>query len=452
MRWPQRKRDLFVTPWQRNGALPDWGFSTRVAQLARQLRDAMKTWLGIADENEFVRRVGTVTGFFTAQCRKTWLVGYRKDRADLRNHLYDAMVLASIPPGVGLNSAAHGGIFVTEDQRMPGGSMVTTYRPPAALGPDWQAFDRAHTHDCLVARPKPSASKTSRFDASIYGIEKQVFTGKGGRPEKGHRLRIREAITQGGWPVNDAEKWLAAAARKSPAFARNFPEKLWRTWLEDNSRIKEENIRRKKTGEPPRPPAPLRAASSSAPMRALTVAASKPEFFDSSTLVPHDQRGAKNPVERNIALELFEGTDAKGRKKVYSRTVLHPRLAALHDQWRQRGFEVPGTEPLPSGAHRVARVAKGDVLCLPLRKDGELATNPEEAYRRVWYLVTALNTGGQIEMKPAEFNPAELSGDEDGTVTREGSRLFGLRLKPVFRAQNESLLKLLRLQQHRLPA
>jgi hypothetical protein len=144
MRWSARKRELFTTRWEKPpaGPIPDWGFSTRVAQLARQLRDAMRLWMGLKDENEVARRVGTVSGYFTAQCRKVWMEGYRKDRSDLRNHLYDAMVVSHIPPGVGLNTTAFGGIFETAAVRHLDGGIVFANRPLAGISQVLRRIDR----------------------------------------------------------------------------------------------------------------------------------------------------------------------------------------------------------------------------------------------------------------------------------------------------------------------
>jgi hypothetical protein len=436
MRWPERKRELFTKLWDPQGDRPDWGLDTRVAQLARQLRDAMRRWLGISDENEFTRRVGTVTGYFTAQCRKAWMEDYRKDRADLRNHLYDAMVLTHIPPGVGLNSAAFGGIFVTRDQRQEDGTWATLYRPPAEIGPDWRAYERAHEHDCLVKRPRSRASKSKRFDDTIYGIEKVLRKGRHGNVEQDLRLRVREVITDanGGWPVKDAEKWFLAAAQRSPAFAKMFPEEHWRQWLA-------ENARRKAEGEPS---LSLVAAGAGA-VRAISVDASKPEFFDPGTLSIHGERGAKNPTERNIALDLFECAMANGRKRVISRVVTHPRLKKMRARWKELGLPIADSDGLPSGVQRIARVVKGDVLCLPLMRDGEIARSYENAYRRVWFHVTALKTSGQVQLMLAEFVTKDLKVGEDGSVDRTGSRLYGLRIKDVYAVQNETLVRILRL-------
>jgi len=445
MRWPQRKRDIFRTEWEKGGNPPDWGFDTRVAQLARQLRDATKKWLRITDENAFAARVGTVSGYFTAQCRKAWLDGYSKDRADLRNHLYDAMVLAHIPPGIGLNSAAFGGIFSTAVQRRSNGNVQFAYRPPVELGPDWQKFAQVHAEHCLVKHPKSSASKSSRYDETIYGIEKRIRQKSDGKPEQDHRLRVREAITNAGWPVNDAEKWFLAESQRSPAFAKLFPEKIWREWLTENARRKAEYEK----------PEPL-VVPGFAAVRAITVDASKPQFFDALTLAAHGPHGAKNPAgERNIAVRLYEYSKvtAKGTTKteVESRTVIHPRLIAQQAKWQAAGWVLPESKPLPVGAQLVATVTKSTVLLLPLDRAGEIVSSMEQAYAKVWCKPTALKSSDQVELRPVEFLADKIEIDADGAISRPGSRLFGLKLKQVYKLQNKSLLVLVRLNNLALP-
>ena len=86
---------------------------------------------------------------------------------------------------------------------------------------------------------------------------------------------------------------------------------------------------------------------------------------------------------------------------------------------------------------------KGQLLQLHLTKTGEVAEDAAHAYASLWCHVTALKTSGQVAMQPAEFNPKELKTDDDGVVIREGSRLFGLRIKDVYKFQNESLLRIL---------
>jgi hypothetical protein len=436
MRWPERKRSLFVAAWQRPplGEIPDWGFDTRVAQLARQLRDAMRVWLGIREENEVARRVGTVSGYFTAQCRKAWLEDYRKDRSDLRNHLYDAMVLAHIPPGSGLNTVALGGIFETVLLKQPGGGLAPAYRPLRVLGPDWRAFDAAHRESCLVQYPRSSASKKARFDTTVYGVEASPRTLPDGTSERAPRLRVREVITSGGWPVNDAEKWFAECAARSPAFAAAFPEAKWRGWIEENTRRKAEG----------REPLPLDNPGGGT-VRAVSVDASKPSFFAPESVALHEPAGVKNPKLRNYALELYETRDAKGHSKVGSRVIPHPRLKVLGRKWEARGLFVPATDPLPPGATALGRIRKDDRLRLPWSRDGGISKSDADAHLQLWVRVSAIESSGTIKTELCEFLAQDIECDAEGFVVREGSRLFGTCLKKIVKISSPpNLLRLLR--------
>ena len=435
MRWPERKRSLFVTAWQRPplGEIPDWGFDTRVAQLARQLRDAMRVWLGIRDENEVARRVGTVSGYFTAQCRKAWLEDYRKDRSDLRNHLYDAMVLAHIPPGSGLNTVALGGIFETVLLKQPGGGLAPAYRPLRVLGPDWRAFDAAHRESCLVQYPRSSAPKKARFDTTVYGVEASPRTLPDGTSERAPRLRVREVITSGGWPVNDAEKWFAECSARSPAFAAAFPEAKWRAWIEENTRRKAEG----------REPLPL-ANPGGGFVRAISIDGSKARFFAPDSVALHEPDGVKIPIEKNLAVELFETTRANGLKQIKSRIISHPRFALLRRTWEEKGIATSPDDPLPPGVKPLARVKKGDLLRLPLLRDGEIAESVGEGYIKLWVQVSAIKSNGTVAARPCEFRLEDLETDDGGSVCRAGSRLFGAKVRDLYTFQNASLLHAVR--------
>lgn len=369
-----------------------------------------------------------MSGYFTAQCRKTWLEDYRKDRSDLRNHLYDAMVLSHIPPGGGLNSVEMGGIFETAMVRQPGGGLAPAYRPLKSVGPDWKAFDAVNRDSCLVRYPRSSAPKTKRFDETIYGVEAAARTLPDGSIENAPRLRVREVIAPGGWPADDAEKWFEQCSRRSPEFAALFPESKWRAWIEQNAKRKAEG------GDP----VPL--ISGGGPVRSVSVDASKPAFFDSQSLAFHAPVGVKNPTERNIAVRLFEFTTPSGRKRIDSRVVAHPRFKRLQAEWAKRGFPVEADAPLPDGAVEVARVSKGDSLRIPLTREGDVAEDPNAAYSQIWTKVTAIKSSGQIEATPSEFSISEIKVNEAGVVTSEGSRIFGLRVRKVYKFQTASLL------------
>lgn len=243
--------------------------------------------------------------------------------------------------------------------------------------------------------------------------------------------------------MKDAAKWFAAESQRSPAFAKLFPERIWREWLVENDR------RRAAKEEP----SPL-AVPGFAPVRAISVDGSKPVFFDAWSLAAHGSRGAKNPTERNVAIDLYECPPRKfgGKPKVVSRPVLHPRFATMPEKWRALGHLVPEAAPLPSGARFVARITKRFPLCLPLDREGEIVEKWEDAYRRVWFIPTALKTDGHVKLAPAEFIPEKLPTAADGGIDRDGSRLFGLKLKSGYAPINEGLLTLLRLNGRVPPA
>jgi hypothetical protein len=240
----------------------------------------------------------------------------------------------------------------------------------------------------------------------------------------------------GGQPVKDIEKWFLAESARSPAFRHLLPEKLWRRWLT-------ENAERKERGESP---LPLQLAGF-APIRAISIDASKTRFFNPASLAAHGTRGAKNPIERNVALELYEVPPLRpgGKSKVLGRPKLHPRFAAMQQRWRDLGYEVPDLDPLPEGARLLFCITKERPLCLPLTRDGEIADAWDSAYKRLWVSVTAIKESGKIEMRPVEFLQSELETDKAGYVSRPGSRLFGTKIKEVYTLQGQSLLALMQL-------
>jgi 5-methylcytosine-specific restriction endonuclease McrA len=174
MKWNKTKRALFC---REETSCPEWGNMTRIAQLARQLKDQVVRWLaldpGLDDNqrnNEIARRVGTPSGAMTAACRASWnqslpdFMAQKKDRSNLRHHLFDAVVVSFIPPGEGMNLALYGGIFMTDFD--PQSGWKTSALP--SLLPDLQAFNEAHKNRCLVHRPANDKTKTSRYDSTIY--------------------------------------------------------------------------------------------------------------------------------------------------------------------------------------------------------------------------------------------------------------------------------------------
>ena len=194
MHWNPRKRVLFCCE---GPECPQWDNTTRMAQLARHLRTEVIHWLGIrrqfthvADSKERDRlinqaiweKVGTPTGFQTGACREAWVpitafpklyreivdkagrTRWIKNRDNLRHHLWDAAVLSHIPPGLGMNSASYGGIFLEQRDS-------TTRDPKTSalpgFGPNLDAFEKGTAERCMVSSPRQAKSKKSRYKQTI---------------------------------------------------------------------------------------------------------------------------------------------------------------------------------------------------------------------------------------------------------------------------------------------
>jgi hypothetical protein len=194
------KRDIFLL--EDSSEIPHWGNTTRVAQLARQLREEVIRWLGIRRQfdhvadpkerdnqiaNKVVEKIGTPTGFMTACCRDSWLEennlprGFKlveveedgkrkkrivKDRDDMRHHMIDAAVISHIPPGKGMNYAPTG-IFRHKPNSKEGDISMEAL---PGLGPDLPSFEAAHKAECLVTESRRTKSKAKRFEETIYGL------------------------------------------------------------------------------------------------------------------------------------------------------------------------------------------------------------------------------------------------------------------------------------------
>jgi hypothetical protein len=176
--------------------IPDFGNTTRVAQLARQLRAAVAHWLGIEKNAEaMAERIGTPSGWLASQAMKSWLPDYRKDRDDITHHLIDAAVLAHIPPREGMNSIHCGGIFYSErvwlpDEKKPGeqtSRLVT--RALSGLSPaqrlaKWLPGERKEYTECPVLKHRPSKNKQSIGDATFWRQAEATKPALAQRPQK----------------------------------------------------------------------------------------------------------------------------------------------------------------------------------------------------------------------------------------------------------------------------
>jgi len=212
MKWGGLKREVFAwgtrreddpsgkwpSHYDESGKLliPDFGNTTRVAQLARQLRAAVAHWLGIEKDAEaMAQRIGTPSGWLASQAMRSWLPDYRKDRDDITHHLIDAAVLAHIPPREGMNSIHCGGIFYTErvwvpDEKKPGeqtSRLVTralAELSPAARLTKWLPGERKEYTECPVLKHRPSKNKQSIGDATFWRQAEAAKPELAQRPQK----------------------------------------------------------------------------------------------------------------------------------------------------------------------------------------------------------------------------------------------------------------------------
>jgi hypothetical protein len=188
-RWGKGKRGIFE--WDQQG-VPDFQNMTRMAQLARQLRTEITNWLGIrkraaaenedptqcakAIQHEIWERIGTPVGGMTHACAEVWCpkekfpdywrevkygtrIDWVKERLCQRHHLWDALILSHIPPGVGMNNTFCGGIFRVTQHEETGTPVL---KPLPELAPDLDTLNKKHQDECLVVSPRQRNSKQSR--------------------------------------------------------------------------------------------------------------------------------------------------------------------------------------------------------------------------------------------------------------------------------------------------
>ncbi|MEN9574774.1 MAG: CRISPR-associated endonuclease Cas9 [Verrucomicrobiota bacterium] len=381
MQWNKGKKALFQ---RQETDCPDWKNMTRMSQLARQLKDEVAHWLDIKGQPlELARRIGTPSGFLTSVCRQSWRDKLPdKNRANQRHHLWDAAVIAHIPPGPGLNHTHYGGIFYQERGEEPG---QIAWRAVPDLGPDVLAFEQAHAADCLVEKHRQRKSKAARAEETIYGMDAEG------------QLWSRKEIFKDGAPVKGAEQMLEHAG--FPTTPKDqLPRKLMEHWL---------------TGHQGKP---LRLANKTE-VRRVPVAAGEES---PTALVPHKNHtgeiiGYKKAKETYWRCEIWlaPDKDKKGRPVYQRRLIPHPRgLVALRKRGLSWKHKAEGaTESLRQQvcgklapfSKKVGSFAKGDLVRLPLDANGDICLPPATPFCWLWYRVSATSSDGKVEMKLVEF-------------------------------------------------
>ena len=184
MGWNKQKRELVL---REESSCPEWDNMTRMAQLARQLREEAARWIGVFGDDAKVRqKIGTPTGYQTSVCRESWSENLpaefypKKNRNNLRHHLWDAAVISHIPPGKGLNLINCAGIFFHAGKSQHGNIIM---RALPGLGPDLNSFEKATEGQCHVEKKQTNRSKKSRFQHWIYGF-----------PDKNGQMWARDSL------------------------------------------------------------------------------------------------------------------------------------------------------------------------------------------------------------------------------------------------------------------
>ena len=416
MRWGRFKREVFA--WADAGKIPEFGNTTRVAQLARQLLAEAARWMHCADADRQAERIGNPTGFQTAACRRAWGL-VEKDREDLTHHLVDAIILAHIPPREGQNYVQSGGIFLpnidVKKQRM-----VLDVLP---LGPDASRVLHLSAHDsaeCPVLKHRSSSNARPMHDTThLRVLPGGALAYRKELPDKAtldpHGLRAM--LMSMGIPAS----WRDKDGKEHAVIPGN--EALER-WLNSEG------------------PEPLRLLNGT-PVRIFWEKGKKGTLEDDPTgfhAAWNDQgklMGVKAVLGRWEALELWRGWNEKRKRWEYFKRLIPSRgvfkaLRSLGYSWKKKSKRAwregapEMTKPLkrelggglPPHARRAVhpvtgeavKIRTGDVFRVGIIRDGTIAKRGQTPTEAVWLRVTAVSSDRlcltyHLKKTPVFFRP-----------------------------------------------
>jgi hypothetical protein len=465
MKWSAKKREIFAWDTARNSgeseqpAFPDFGNTTRVSQLARQLKAAVQMWMGVFDDaDESTRRIGTPTGWHTAQARRTWLPplknGTSKVRDDNVHHLVDAAVLSHIPPGVGLNSVACGGIFYSEMEQftllVPStGNTRGVWRPVTRALPGLLAHERiAHWRPenldyltCPILKLSSPNKWRSLGDSTFW---RQVHPN---RPTLAQRTPLKpEKYQDANALITDLRRMTPSHPDGAALWERNLPsDPAVSDWLRKATAATKKEA---KDIQQAKVPLLLRDGT---PIRTVWKISAKKEKGAQSTAgetVKNQGKGSlgtglgwtgiaatdgrihhlRSLTEKYDRIEIWLGYNQKKKEWQYQ-TRLVPAASALKHLkrmglkwWRDKSVKAPVflqpkpdappeqwkslremiCSPLLPFSVKVGSMARGDTFRLALDAMGAITQSGSPVWAG-WYRVSAINASGIVELKSIQF-------------------------------------------------
>ncbi|MCX7818792.1 MAG: hypothetical protein N2652_06265 [Kiritimatiellae bacterium] len=477
MRWSERKRRVFL--WTSSDC-PDWSNLTRTAQLARELQRRVIEWLGIERKHAHIanpterarrielevrQRVATPSGPLTAACREAWsakLPGEYflppgngpaarplKNRNNLRHHMWDAGVLANIPPGDGLNHVRCGGIF--ETVTVAGHPHL---QPLPELAPNIAAVEAADPLRCHVHRLRqrhPRSSRTLQQPVSLPRAEGQCW----------QRVPIVKVVDEKNQVVKNIEpENLLDALRRAGLGPDRISDSEVKRWMNDPRPAELPPLRL-------RDGTPVRRLQLPLPQQKADFAA-HPHITTARSAAPHAPRyyrsakghtkgwliGLKGATETFDRLEIWRGPkldragrpllDVTGTPVWVYKSVAIPtarNIAAYKRMWGR-----PPPIHRPAGVtEKVGHIRKGDLLLVPFGpcQDGQFELAPEnrEPTARLWMRVRSIRASKQVELELAEYR--DFSATPLRNVIPSGPKIWSP-------SNPETLARLLRTREHAL--
>lgn len=168
--WSEKKYNHFTHDYINKPQFPDFNNLTRVAQLARELRQSVICWLGINGDDEQIRqRIGNPMGLYTASARYCWLGPNQKDRSNHLHHRMDAAVISCLPPQ-GLNDVRYKGIFYTEKTPEKNRRLVCLNELPL---PDFKKTEQ-DSSECPIIKQVNRSKYIAIGDSTFWSCDKKT--------------------------------------------------------------------------------------------------------------------------------------------------------------------------------------------------------------------------------------------------------------------------------------